>query len=211
MRTDLLKKVELLDREYFGERPLPRLISALSAQVKSMEKEPTASNVHKQAGDALFVLVSMARNMGWDCDELLADVITKVEKRREERHYYEAHVTIEPVFEERRETFVAICRKHDFHVAELLMQRKRKDTPNRSSKDAFCTGRSISYSDLEDRMKALLAELTVCRFAIWRYKIESTLLDSRHDDSLIPLDHRVLPDREKSPRAPAKGALAGRK
>ncbi len=211
MRPDLLEKVATLDREYFGKRSLPRLISALAAQVKSMEKEPTASNVHKQAGDALFVLVSMARNMGWDCDELLADVITKVEKRRDNRHYYEAHITTEPVFEERREAFVAICKKHDFHVAELLMQRKRKDTPNRSSKDAFCTGRSISYSDLEDRMRGLIDELKTCQFAVWRYKIESTLLDSRHDDSLIPLDRHTLPDRERSPRAPARGALAGRK
>ena len=63
MKEKLLKKVEKLDKEYFGNRSLERLISALVAQAESMKKEPTVANVRKQAGDILFVIVALARNM----------------------------------------------------------------------------------------------------------------------------------------------------
>lgn len=211
MKETLLKEVEKLDKEYFGTRPLPRLIAALSAQVDSMAKEPTSVNVRKQTGDALFVIVSIARNMGWDLDELLDEVIVKVKNRKESRHYYEAHVTIEPVFGKRLEEFKRICSTFQFHVATLLMQKRKTATPARSTNDAFCTGRSISRSDIEDRMFGLVRALKNAGFEVWRWKTESTLTDSRYDDSLFPLHKEKLPEKERNPRAPAAGALSGRK
>lgn len=211
MNEKLLHQVEKLDKEYFGPRTLPQLISALDAQVRSMKKESTFTNVRKQLGDALFVIVSIARNKKWDLDELLEDVITKLMNRMQDRHYYEAHITIEPVFGERHAKFRSLCVEHKFSPATLLMQKRKSDTPERSQNDAFCTGRSISYSDIEDRMLGLLGALESSGFQVWRYKIESTLLDSRHGDELYPLKLEKLPQKEKEPRAPAVGALSGRK
>ena len=211
MKESLLREVEALDKEYFGPRALPRLISALVAQVMSMKKEPTYANTRKQLGDALFVIVSIARNLNWDLDELLEEVIIKVKNRKECRHYYEAHVTIEPVFDERHKAFTIVCKRYQFHVATLLMQKQKTATPTRSGNDAFCTGRSISYSDIKDRMFELVGALKDAGFDVHRYKIESTLLDSRYDDAEFPLSEATLPDKERLPRAPAEGALSGKK
>lgn len=211
MNEELLKKVEELDKEYFGPRSLTQLVSALFAQVVSMKKEPTTVNVRKQVGDLLFVIVALARNMKWNIEELLAEVVLRLENRRADRHYYEAHITIEPVFDDRHKQFEQLSKQYGFRVATLLMQKRKDDTPERSAKDAFSTGRSISYSDIKDRMLLLLEELRKNGFKVWRYKIESTLLDSRYDDAEFHLDYRELPEQEKAPRAPASGALSGRK
>ncbi len=211
MNEELLKKVEELDKEYFGARTLDQFMSALMAQIQSIKKEPTTVNTRKQVGDLLFIIVSLARNMKWDLGELLQEVVHKVENRRADRHYYEAHVTIDPVFDDRLKQFDAIARAHGFRVATLLMQKRKEATPERGVNDSFCTGRSISYSDIKDRMIALLTALRDEGFRVWRYKIESTLLDSRYDDAEFQLDHREIPDKEMKPSAPATGALPGRK
>lgn len=211
LRDETLRRAQQLDKKYFGNRGIDRLVKALFAQARAMKSEPTKTNIRKQAGDMLFVLAALERNTGWPLDELLSDAIQKILKRRRDRHYYEAHVTIEPVFGERREEFTKIAREYGFHVAELLMQKRKKDSPIRSSKDAFCTGRSISSADLEDRMVELVRALKAARFQVWRYKIESTVLDSRYDDSLIPLHQGALPEKERKPGSPAEGALSGKK
>lgn len=210
MKEETLRKVEELDREYFGNRSLGRLVRAISAQVESMEKDRSLANVHKQAGDLLFVLVALARNNSWDLDELLEGAVQKLEYRRCTRHYYESHVTIEPVFEERLELLRKIGPEYGFHVATLLMKKRPQDTAERSQNDSFCTARGISYSDLKDRTIDFVKRLQDEGFTAWRYKIESTLLDSRYDDSLLPLDRKSLPEKERNPRAPADGALPGR-
>lgn len=210
MREDLIRQVEKLDREYFGNRPLGRLVSALAHQIYSMQKEPTLVNVRKQVGDILFILVAISRNLGWELEELLFEAVTKIENRRKARHYYEAHITVEPVFGERLEQFKEVCKTYDFHVAILLMQKRQADTSERSSKDSFCTGRSISYSDLEDRTLAMVKTLQEAGFTVWRYKIESTLLDSRYSDSKFFLVSDELPEKERNPGSPAAGALSGR-
>lgn len=132
-------------------------------------------------------------------------------KLKPSHHYYEAHITIEPVFENKLEIFKNICHDYKFRVANLYMQKRKKDTKIRSKNDAFCTGRSISYKDMEQRMLSLVQELTIKGFQVWRYKIESTLLDSRYDDSKYILNKNYLPEKEKFPKAPADGALIGRK
>lgn len=211
MNEELLKKVEELDKEYFGARTLEQFMSALLAQIESIKKEPTTVNTRKQVGDILFITVSLARNMKWGLEELLQEVVRKVENRRADRHYYEAHVTIDPVFDDRLKQFETIARAHGFRVATLLMQKRKEATPERGVNDSFCTGRSISYSDIKDRMLALLTALREDGFRVWRYKIESTLLDSRYDDGAFQLDQREIPEKEMKPQAPASGALSGRK
>ncbi len=97
--------------------------------------------------------------------------------------YYECHVTVEPIFDERLQQFQDICAKYNFRVAKLLMHKRKEDTPERSSKDAFCTGHSKCSFDLEIRMLRLMMDLHAAGFQVWRNKIEAILLDSKNKRS----------------------------
>jgi hypothetical protein len=93
--------------------------------------------------------------------------------------YYESHVTVEPVFDSRLETFRSIAATYRFRVADLFMQRERKDTPERSSKDSFCTGRSKSFEEIKTNMDALANDLQRSGIQVWRKKIEAVVYDER--------------------------------
>jgi len=93
--------------------------------------------------------------------------------------YFECHITVEPVFDERLEEFRQIAKQYAFRVADLLMKKRKSDTEERSKNDTFCTGRSASYSDINTRMLALVDKLNESGFKVWRYKIENTLVDMR--------------------------------
>lgn len=207
--AEIVAKAQELDKEYFGDIDLQRSIEVLKAQTASMEKNPAYANVFSQAGDLLFSVASMARNQGWTLEALLMNTIMKLTVRRDNRHYYEAHITIEPVFDERFDKFKTVCKPFRFHVAELLMQKRAADKEERSKNDSFCTGRSISFSDIKTRMMSLVETLHAEGFKVWRYKIESTLVDSRYDAHSI-LKEDDLPEKERNPKPPADGAHAGR-
>ena len=96
-----------------------------------------------------------------------------------ETKYFECHITIEPVFAEQLLLFQEICGEYGFRVADLFMQRDREDTPERSSKDTFCTGRDKDYRGIEVRMHRLVAQLRDHDFDVWRQKIEAVVLDER--------------------------------
>ncbi len=203
MKKENVERARFVDKEYFGNISLEQSVDVLESALEIMKDELTQVNVRRKAGDMLFALIALARNQGWDLDELLKEATAKVESKQRERHYYEAHITIEPVFEERLKEFKEVSGKFDFRVAELLMRKRTEDVPERSSNDSFCTGRSISYSDIKTRMLNLVKNLRDSGFKVWRYKIESTLLDSRYDDSKLPLDRSKLPEKERTPRPPA--------
>lgn len=93
--------------------------------------------------------------------------------------YFEAHVTIEPVYDDRLDRVTEIARTYGFRVADLLMKKRATDTPTRSTCDTFTTGRSTSYKALHARTIALVAALTTSGYDVWRYKIENTLIDVR--------------------------------
>ena len=90
--------------------------------------------------------------------------------------YYESHVTIDPVFGQDLSNFVAICANYKFRVAKLLMEKG----PN--TKDAFCTSRSQSYTDIVTRTIELVQRLQREKFVVRRYKIEDTIVDSNIGD-----------------------------
>lgn len=96
--------------------------------------------------------------------------------------YLEAHVTIEPVFDERRDEAVVIAQRFGFRLADLLMKKRAEDTEERSAKDTFMTGHSKSKADINRRTSDLVLALRAAQFKVWRYKVEDTLLDSRHSD-----------------------------
>ncbi len=92
---------------------------------------------------------------------------------------FESHVTIEPVFDEEFLEFENCCNNYQFKPAELLLQKSRKVTAERSNRDSFCTGHSDNYEELLNRTLLLVNDLKESNFQVWRYKIEQTLLDVR--------------------------------
>lgn len=93
--------------------------------------------------------------------------------------YFEAHVTIEPVFDDELERFKILAAKCAFRVADLLMQKRKHDNPERSKFDTFATGRSKDYATLLFNTMTLVNLARMSGFSVWRYKIENTLLDVR--------------------------------
>ncbi len=97
--------------------------------------------------------------------------------------YYEAHVTIEPVFDERLELFKWTCDQFGFKVAKLLMQKRADAKPETSKKDSFCTGHDKDGQSLLNRMRCLVVSLREAKFEVLRYKIEAVVFDSRSGDT----------------------------
>lgn len=98
--------------------------------------------------------------------------------------YFECHITIEPVIGPGLFFIKNLASEHNFRVADLLMQKRPHDTPERSKFDTFMTGHSKDYRDIELRMKRLVKALQSAGYKVWRYKIENTIIDSRSEDKL---------------------------
>lgn len=100
------------------------------------------------------------------------------------RLYFECHVTIEPVFDERLQAAETLARAYGFRLANLLMQKRKEDTPERSKHDTFMTGRDKVYGDLYRRMSGLCRALRAQGFILHRAKIEDTLFDTKYGDAI---------------------------
>lgn len=98
-------------------------------------------------------------------------------------YYFEAHLTLQPVFDARLARLTEICEAHRFRVADLILRKSVRDAPKRHDEDSFCTGRGKDRDELEARMFRLCDALEAEDFQVWRYKIEDVVLDSRVDDS----------------------------
>ena len=98
-------------------------------------------------------------------------------------HYLEAHVTISPVFGSDRDRASEIAKRHKFKLAHLVMlKEKGPDMP--SQRDTFMTGHSKNIDDLVQRTKAVVEELRATGFKVWRYKVESCVIDSRQQGDI---------------------------
>jgi hypothetical protein len=95
--------------------------------------------------------------------------------------YYECHVTIEHVLDEKRVLAKKIAETQGFKLAELLMTNFEE-----SRKDTFMTSHSepdmLSMRALEVRMCKLVQNMQEAGFKVFRYKIEHVVIDSRNDD-----------------------------
>lgn len=100
---------------------------------------------------------------------------------------YECHITIEPVFGEKLEMLKRMAKVFGFKVADLLMQKRPDDTPERSKHDTFCTGWGSDYIKLKYSMLDFINALEVWEYTVWRYKIEKIILDSKYCDADRPL------------------------
>jgi hypothetical protein len=91
--------------------------------------------------------------------------------------YYESHITIEPVFDERLEQFRDLSKLYNFHVATFLF----KPHSDKPLKD-FSSSRSTSYTAIVNRTVHCVEALQKAGFKVLRYKIEDTLVDSKMKD-----------------------------
>ena len=98
--------------------------------------------------------------------------------------YYECHVTIDPVFGEAREHLEELVRPYKFKLAKLVMKKTEGATYEDSTLDTFFTAHGRYYSDLQQRMVDCIRVVQGEGFVVRRYKIEDTIIDSRHDDLL---------------------------
>ncbi len=211
MKPETIERARKIDQEYFGTISLEQSVAVFESALDVMKEELTAVNVRRKAGHMLFALVSLAKNQKWDLNEMLHEAVIHIETRKLKKHYYEAHVTIEPVLDEDRLILLKqICSQPQFgfRVAKFLMNKRPKDTPERSQDDSFCTARSVSYSDLKTRTTNLVLALRTAGFTVWRGKTESTVFDSRYNHSILPIDRATLPEKERTPRPPAQIPLA---
>lgn len=97
--------------------------------------------------------------------------------------YYECHITIEPILDAQQLfNLSALVSKYKFKVADLLMKKRGHNTLERSEYDTFVSSRDIDKEVLRNRMLDLLEELKLLNYKVWRYKIESVILDSKFDD-----------------------------
>lgn len=103
--------------------------------------------------------------------------------------YFEAHVTLEPVFEDRLEFLKAIAQQYHFRVADLLMQKSPSGEATPSQKDSFCTSRSKEWKIIESRTRYFVNALRSRGFKVYRYKIENTIMDSKIHDEM-----EIMPD-----------------
>jgi hypothetical protein len=101
--------------------------------------------------------------------------------------YFESHITIDPVFDQERETVSKMAQAAGFRLAKLIMRKSTRDAEQPSQDDTFMTSHSRSYADIESRTVALVQGLQNEGYTVRRYKIENTILDSRHND-----EHRLL-------------------
>lgn len=95
--------------------------------------------------------------------------------------YYEAHITIEPVFDDKLLTLTNLLKPYRFKVADLLLQKRKTDTLERNQFDSFATGHDKSYNKLLNRMNEAVAQLNVNNYKVWRVKIEAVVLDEKYD------------------------------
>lgn len=92
--------------------------------------------------------------------------------------YLEAHVTIAPVFGKERERCEIIARSCGFKLAHLIMLKDiGLDKP--SQRDTFMTGHGKNIDEIATRTKEVVRSLRSYGFKVWRYKIESCVIDSR--------------------------------
>lgn len=93
--------------------------------------------------------------------------------------YYESHITIDPVFDERLAVLKEVAAFYGFHVADLILRKSRKDPEKPHQDDSFLTGRDKNRVHLEHRMDLLIEGLQDRDFVIRRKKIEAALIDER--------------------------------
>lgn len=191
-RDAMVRRLEILVDVYNEDKWLfarPDALALLRARVYDpTESERGTLQISKpltdaEASDEMYVARS-ARSMFSTLRSRDVRLHNSYHQGRRAPLYYEAHITIEPIFGTRLLKAQEIAKPFGFRVADLLMQKNRQDAPERSSKDTFMTGHDTWYDNLGLRIKNLVQSLQDHDFQVWRYKVEDTMYDSRTFDTL---------------------------
>lgn len=99
------------------------------------------------------------------------------------KHYFECHITIEPL----PMATIILLRKpvayYHFRIADLYMAKREGDTEQRPKYDTFMTARDRNYIALRYNMTQCIRYLErEAGIKVWRYKIEDTICDSKLED-----------------------------
>lgn len=95
--------------------------------------------------------------------------------------YYECHITVEPVLNERLVILKGIAERLGFKLANLVKVNEPVEGKDQFRRDQFMTAHShpSGIEELCDRMKLLVTRLQTARYEVHRFKIEGVVLDSR--------------------------------
>lgn len=112
----------------------------------------------------------------------------------ESKLYYEVHVTIEPVEQDKYVLFEKLAAAQGFWCSEWALKKE-------NGYNFFATTRSKSYDGAYSRMYHLITSLAVRGFKVLRYKIEDTVLDSKIEDILgiVKDSHPLVEDFDRVP------------
>lgn len=94
--------------------------------------------------------------------------------------YYEAHVTIDPITENKQKFIERLAAVYNFRLAPLYIMQ----TGEVHKADAFLSARHNLLCTIVADVRGMVTTLKNNGIVVRRYKIEDTLLDSRIKDEL---------------------------
>lgn len=96
-------------------------------------------------------------------------------------HYYEAHIELAPINQADMKLLEDDLRELQFDLVDLVAIRREDDL------NLITTYHSTKLPELKEVVRGAVKRLKQWGYTVKRYKIESTVLDSKHDDSLALL------------------------
>lgn len=108
-----------------------------------------------------------------------AMIDAELHKWDKSRLYYEAHITVEPATDRTFDQFRFAWSDDTWRVSSFS-----EDDVDQIEGKWFITCRHTSYQMIHTRVHNKVRELTEAGLTVQRYKIEDTLLDSKHGDTL---------------------------
>ena len=93
--------------------------------------------------------------------------------------YFEAHITVEPHEEHTFEEFAAMATEFDWRASRF-----DEDHVDDATGKWFMSFRHTSYERIVREVRGMVYSLQQADTVVSRYKIEETLLDSKHGDTL---------------------------
>lgn len=98
-------------------------------------------------------------------------------------HYYESHITIFGEQEDWQiDNLLSLLQSLNLKVVDLV-NIKRQGLQNEEF-DVITTMHSSNLQDIVDKTKFAVEKLKFYNYPVVRYKIESTVYDSKHEDAL---------------------------
>lgn len=99
---------------------------------------------------------------------------------------YEIHITISPVFGDRRKRAEEIAQHSGFKLAKLVMI-KENLVEEESKRDTFMTGYRNTEREASSAVSEICRELMSNGFIVERYKVEHILIDSKYKGDELSL------------------------